>query len=39
MLTPAPSSFKRQWQDREITLITCHPMVRPTERLIVKGKI
>lgn len=26
-------------QDKEITLITCHPMVDPTHRLIVKGKI
>lgn len=25
--------------DREITLITCHPMVNPTHRIIVKGKI
>lgn len=26
-------------KDREITLITCHPMVNPTHRIIVKGKI
>ncbi|MFD1956611.1 class D sortase [Paenibacillus thailandensis] len=26
-------------KDREITLVTCHPMVNPTERLIIKGKI
>lgn len=26
-------------RDREITLITCHPMNNPTHRLIVKGKI
>ncbi|MFB9325145.1 class D sortase [Paenibacillus aurantiacus] len=26
-------------RDREITLITCHPMKNPTHRLIVKGKI
>lgn len=25
--------------EKEITLITCHPMVNPTHRLIVKGKI
>jgi len=25
--------------DREITLVTCHPMKNPTHRLIVKGKI
>lgn len=25
--------------DREITLVTCHPMENPTHRLIVKGKI
>ncbi|WP_054956534.1 class D sortase [Paenibacillus dakarensis] len=25
--------------DKEITLITCHPMVNPTHRIIVKGKI
>lgn len=24
---------------REITLITCHPMINPTERLIVKGEM
>lgn len=26
-------------EDREITLITCHPMKNPTHRLIIKGKI
>jgi len=26
-------------KDKEITLITCHPMVNPTERLVVKGVI
>ena len=26
-------------KDKEITLITCHPMINPTHRLIVKGKI
>lgn len=26
-------------KDREITLITCHPMVNPTHRLIIKGMI
>lgn len=26
-------------QDKEITLITCHPMKNPTHRLIIKGKI
>jgi sortase A len=26
-------------KDREITLITCHPMVNPTQRLIIKGII
>ncbi|TCZ76591.1 class D sortase [Paenibacillus albiflavus] len=26
-------------KDKEITLVTCHPMVDPTHRLIVKGKI
>lgn len=26
-------------QDQEITLVTCHPMVNPTHRLIIKGKI
>lgn len=26
-------------KDREITLITCHPMINPTHRLIIKGKI
>ncbi|MBB6670519.1 class D sortase [Cohnella nanjingensis] len=26
-------------KDREITLITCHPMKNPTHRLVVKGKI
>ncbi|USG66610.1 class D sortase [Brevibacillus ruminantium] len=25
--------------DREITLITCHPMENPTHRLIIKGKV
>lgn len=25
--------------DKEITLVTCHPMINPTHRLIVKGKI
>ncbi len=25
--------------DKEVTLITCHPQVNPTHRLIVKGKI
>lgn len=25
--------------DREITLVTCHPMKNPTHRLIIKGKI
>jgi sortase A len=26
-------------KDKEITLITCHPMENPTHRLIIKGKI
>jgi sortase A len=26
-------------KDREITLITCHPMINPTQRLIIKGTI
>ncbi|WP_274648562.1 class D sortase [Paenibacillus humicola] len=26
-------------KDREITLVTCHPMGHPTHRLIVKGKL
>lgn len=26
-------------KDREITLITCHPMGNPTHRLIIKGKL
>jgi sortase A len=26
-------------KDREITLVTCHPMINPTQRLIVKGKL
>lgn len=26
-------------EDKEITLITCHPMKNPTHRLIIKGKI
>lgn len=26
-------------QRKEITLVTCHPMVKPTHRLIIKGKI
>lgn len=26
-------------KDREITLITCHPMDNPTHRIVVKGKI
>ncbi|CFX88766.1 Sortase domain [Syntrophomonas zehnderi OL-4] len=26
-------------QDREISLITCHPVKNPTQRLIVKGKL
>jgi sortase A len=25
--------------DKEITLVTCHPMINPTHRLILKGKI
>lgn len=25
--------------DKELTLITCHPMINPTHRLIIKGKI
>jgi sortase A len=25
--------------EREITLITCHPMINPTQRLILKGKL
>ena len=25
--------------DKEITLVTCHPMVKPTHRLIIKGKM
>ena len=25
--------------DKEVTLITCHPQVNPTHRLIIKGKI
>jgi sortase A len=26
-------------QDKEITLVTCHPMENPTHRLIIKGKM
>lgn len=26
-------------EDKEITLVTCHPMENPTHRLIIKGKI
>lgn len=26
-------------KDKEITLVTCHPMVNPTHRLIIKGKV
>lgn len=26
-------------KNKEITLVTCHPMVNPTHRLIIKGKI
>ncbi|NOV02391.1 class D sortase [Paenibacillus planticolens] len=33
------SVLKGNGKDREITLVTCHPMVNPTQRLIVKGKI
>lgn len=25
--------------DKEITLVTCHPMINPTHRLIVKGEL
>lgn len=31
--------LKGNGKDREITLITCHPMENPTHRLIVKGKL
>lgn len=26
-------------KNKEITLVTCHPMINPTQRLIIKGKI
>lgn len=26
-------------KDKEITLVTCHPMINPTHRLIIKGKV
>jgi len=25
-------------ENEEITLITCHPIINPTQRLIIKGK-
>ncbi|BFH60639.1 class D sortase [Paenibacillus azoreducens] len=31
--------LKGNGKDKEITLVTCHPMVNPTHRLIIKGKI
>lgn len=31
--------LKGNGKDREITLITCHPMENPTHRIIVKGKL
>ncbi|MCP3774160.1 class D sortase [Paenibacillus sp. MZ04-78.2] len=31
--------LKGNGKDKEITLITCHPMENPTHRLIVKGKL
>ncbi|MCC3372696.1 class D sortase [Cohnella sp. REN36] len=31
--------LKANGKDREITLITCHPMKNPTHRLVVKGKL
>ncbi|MGQ7891043.1 class D sortase [Paenibacillus sp. WC2504] len=33
------SVLKGNGKDKEITLITCDPMVNPTHRLIIKGKI
>lgn len=33
------SVLQANGSDKEITLITCHPMINPTERLIIKGKI
>lgn len=33
------SVLKSNGKDKEITLITCHPMDNPTHRLIIKGKI
>ncbi|MDD9272050.1 sortase [Paenibacillus sp. GCM10023248] len=33
------SVLKGNGTDKEITLITCHPMDNPTHRLIIKGKI
>ena len=31
--------LKKNKKEKEITLITCHPMGNPTHRLIIKGKI
>ncbi|MCJ8014644.1 class D sortase [Paenibacillus sp. KQZ6P-2] len=31
--------LKGNGKDQEITLVTCHPIVNPTHRLIIKGKI
>lgn len=31
--------LKGNQADKEVTLITCHPQVNPTHRLIIKGKI
>ncbi|KKO51066.1 class D sortase [Paenibacillus sp. DMB20] len=31
--------LKPNGSDKEITLVTCHPLVNPTHRLIVKGKM
>ncbi len=31
--------LKKNKKEKEITLITCHPMTEPTHRLIIKGKI
>lgn len=31
--------LKSNGSDKEITLVTCHPLVNPTHRLIVKGKM
>lgn len=33
------SVLQSNGSDREITLITCHPMINPTQRLVIKGKL